>query len=185
MKYATLAMVATVAAKTAAPWAVVADHAKTCAALTKTETTALHAANLSKTLRAKALKEYADHVTTLTTATATAKTALTACWAVAPATVAADQVAPTKASSKCSADWNLWNTAVNAEWEAACNLKEAKADDSTKGGGATVGIIIGCVVGVCCIAGAAYYFCVHKKKAEAEGMYSDDLYEAFVDRETA
>lgn len=184
MKYATLAMVATVAATpptTPAPFAVAA-HATACPALTTAETKAVHVANMTKALR----KTYLKGLTTLHTdaehTATTAAAALKTCWG---ATAADDQKAPTASTDKCAADWNANQTAVNAEWERKCLLDSSTAVTSSKGGGATVGIIIGCVVGVCCIAGAAYYFCVHKKKAEAEGMYSDDLYEAFVDRETA
>jgi flagellar basal body-associated protein FliL len=54
------------------------------------------------------------------------------------------------------------------------------------GSGATVWIIIGAVAGVFIIGGCAYYFMVHKKKGDAvEVTFNDDLYEAFVDTETA
>ena len=52
--------------------------------------------------------------------------------------------------------------------------------------GALIGIIVGVV---CCLGltgGAVWYFCKHKKDSDNAAMYNnDDLYEAFVDTETA
>lgn len=87
----------------------------------------------------------------------------------------------------------------------ACADEQTASDDAAKAlaldkcGGASSGglvIIIIIVVAVLCIAGcAAYYFCHHKKKNAAEegaevamdaGMgFNDDLYMAFIDRESA
>jgi len=47
------------------------------------------------------------------------------------------------------------------------------------GGGATVGIIIGCVAGVLCIGGGAAWYIKHKKSAEE----FDDVYTSMVDTE--
>ena len=107
MKYATLAMVATVAATDA--WALTAAHAATCVPFTTVEVKALHATNLSKTARAAAIKLLKKDAKTLTTDAATEATALATCWKdTTPPTIAKDQVAPTKKDSPCAAEWNTW-----------------------------------------------------------------------------
>ena len=107
MKYATLAMVATVAATDA--WALTAAHAAKCVPFTEVEVHALHATNLSTTARAAAIKVLKNDVKTLKTDTATAASALAKCWKdTTPPTVTKDQIAPVKATSTCAADWNTW-----------------------------------------------------------------------------
>ena len=58
--------------------------------------------------------------------------------------------------------------------------------ESTEGStGALIGIIVGVV---CCLgltAGGVWYFCKHKKGDSGNMYNNDDLYEAFVDTETA
>merc|ERR1712195_395426 len=194
----TLSMVAIVAATPAATpaakWAQDKVHAATCAAPTKVDAAALSVANLTWATRTAFLEKLVDEVTAATTKTATDLGDLHTCWAkttgdafVAKATVVtAAQKALNASEADCGKEWNTWNTSVTAEWTATCEHTHALADKSAKGGGAVVGIIIGCIVGVCCIAGAAWYFCVHKKKGDAaDAMFNDDLYEAFVDTETA
>merc|ERR1712195_404241 len=172
----TLSMVAIVAATPAATpaakWAQDKVHAATCAAPTKVDAAALSVANLTKTTRTAFLAKLVDEVTAATTKTATDLGDLHTCWAkttgdefVAKATVVtAAQKALNASEADCGKEWNTWNTSVTAEWTATCEHTHALADKSAKGGGTVVGIIIGCIVGVCCIAGAAWYFCVHKKK---------------------
>ena len=60
---------------------------------------------------------------------------------------------------------------------------------SSSSAGMIIGIICA-VVGVCAIGGVAYYCLVHKKKMEGaaaggDAGFNDDLYMAFIDRETA
>merc|ERR1719272_1461580 len=173
---------ATPAATPAAKWAQDKVDAATCVASTKATRSAF-------------LKELVTDVTDATAKTAADLKLLHTCWAktTGDAFTAKETAAVTAAQTKlnaseadCGKEWNTWNAAVTAEWSAGCISSAAIADKSTKGGGAVVGIIIGCIVGVCCIAGAAWYFCVHKKKGDAaDAMFNDDLYEAFVDTETA
>jgi len=107
MKYATLAMVATVAATDA--WALTAAHAAACPTVTSTKTTAIHAANVTAVSRKAFLKAAKDLLTSRTTETATAADALAKCWKdTTPPTVTKDQIAPAKATSTCAADWNTW-----------------------------------------------------------------------------
>merc|ERR1712195_414658 len=169
----TLSMVAIVAATPAATpaakWAQDKVHAAKCAAPTKVDAAALSVANLTKTTRTAFLEKLVDEVTAATTKTATDLTALHTCWKTSDAADAfttKETAAVTDAQTKlnaseagCGKEWNTWNAAVTAEWTHTCEHTHALADKSAKGGGAVVGIIIGCIVGVCCIAGAAWYFC--------------------------
>ena len=106
MKYATLAMVATVAAGTPA-WTLTKAHGadSTCVALTATEIKALHVANMTKTLRTAALKGYSDIVAGEAKTTKTALTTLNTCYTTNHIT---DHKAPTASTDKCADDWNLW-----------------------------------------------------------------------------
>jgi hypothetical protein len=110
MKYATLAMVATVAASTAAPADfAVAAHAAKCVPFTKLEVNALHATNLSKSARAAAINLLKKDAKALTADTATEANALATCWkGTSPPTVEKDQVAPKLSTSPCATEWNTW-----------------------------------------------------------------------------
>jgi len=107
MKYATLAMVATVAATDA--WALTAAHAAACPTVTSKETKAIHVANLTKTTRATFLKAANDLLTSRTKTTTTEAAALAKCWKdTSPPTATKDQIAPVKVTSTCAAEWNTW-----------------------------------------------------------------------------
>lgn len=108
MKYATLAMVATVAAATAAPADfAVAAHAAKCVPFTEVYVKALHMTNLNKSARAAAINLLKKDATDLTAEKATAATALATCWTTEK-TAKADQVAPKLSTSPCATEWNTW-----------------------------------------------------------------------------
>jgi microcystin degradation protein MlrC len=108
MKYATLAMVATAAA-TPPVWKLEAAHAAKCADLTKTETSAVHVANLSTKAKKLYLEAISKDVTAETKDTKTALAALDLCYTKAsPVIVKADAKAPTVGTDPCATEWNTW-----------------------------------------------------------------------------
>ena len=177
MKYATLAMVATAAA-----WAPVDPHAAKCAPLNANEVKALHVANLSKDTRDALLKTTSGLETAAGTKAGVDWLKLKLCYH--KNSISLDQKAPTASTDKCATEWNTWETDVNDEWLAKCTLKAEKADKSSKGGMTTIYIVIGVVV-VMILGGVGAYAAKLCGNKFAEGMYTDDCYEAFVDRETA
>ena len=179
MKFATLAMVASVSASTvltldsgACPttgtW--YKANEKLASACNATSTTANACKKANDSLLTSSAKEV----------TSTSKT-LDDCYTTNKATTATEKTAANK--DKCESDWDLYVAASNSNYDAKCykDLLESTAGST----GALIGIIVGVV---CCLgltAGGVWYFCKHKKEDSA-GMYNDDdLYEAFCDTETA
>merc|ERR1712166_1398884 len=128
-------------------------HAAKCAAPTKVDAATLSVANLTKTTRTAFLEKLVDEVTAATTKTATDLGDLHTCWAKTTgdafttketAAVSDAQTKLNASEADCGKEWNTWNAAVTAEWTATCEHTHALADKSAKGGGAVVGIIIGC-----------------------------------------
>merc|ERR1719345_658344 len=124
MKFATLSMVAIVAATPAATpaakWAQDKVHAAKCAAPTKVDAAALSVANLTKTTRTAFLAKLVDEVTAATTKTATDLTALHTCWKTSDAADAfttKETAAVTDAQTKLNASeagcGKEWNTCVS------------------------------------------------------------------------
>tara|TARA_B110000285_G_C14867065_1_gene487363 strand:- start:174 stop:422 length:249 start_codon:yes stop_codon:yes gene_type:complete len=79
--------------------------------------------------------------------------------------------------AKCGKIWNNFAPAYNALWSKKCAYEIPSGGDT----GLIIGIIVGVVVCLGCV-GAGY---MHHKKKATDAMYSDDLYTAFVDNETA
>jgi hypothetical protein len=71
--------------------------------------------------------------------------------------------------------------AALAKATAAVKTQEAYIKKNFGSSGATVGIIVGCVVGVLCLGGGAAWYIKHKKAEDAG--FVDDLYTPFVDAE--
>lgn len=179
MKFATLAMVASVSAGTLLT--LDSGACPTTGALHTGYKTWAGACNATSTL-AKGCEEAINSLITSTASdTTSTKKTLDDCYTTNKATTATEKTAANK--DKCEADHIAYVTAFNTHFDAEC-----KKDllSSTKGStGALIGIIVGVV---CCLgltAGGVWYFCKHKKEDSA-GMYNDDdLYEAFCDTETA
>ena len=111
MKYATLAMVAAASAGDAPAWKLVAAHGadSTCAKLTKTETSAVHIANLSTKAKKLYLEVISKDVAAETKTTKSALAALDLCYTKAsPVIVKADAKAPTVGTDPCATEWNTW-----------------------------------------------------------------------------
>ena len=142
---------------------------------------ACNASSAAKKLCAASAKTLTEE---LTTAAKDATTALDTCKKAHTGTTTADKATEVK---DCKAKQDVSDAAAKA-------LAADKCGAASSGG---LVIIIIIVVAVLCIAGcAAYYFCHHKKKQAAEegadavamdaGMgFNDDLYMAFIDRESA
>jgi hypothetical protein len=71
--------------------------------------------------------------------------------------------------------------AALAKATTAVKTQEAYIKKNFGSSGATVGIIVGCVVGVLCLGGGAAWYIKHKKAEDAG--FVDDLYTPFVDAE--
>ena len=182
MKFATIALIATVSASTAA-FKATAVLTK-CPALTAAQKKSIDEAKKATAeekkeaakLEATANKEAADLVTST-------EKDLTDCY-TKNKIAKADQVADKMTADKCGAEWNAHAAAANAAFSAKC------LEDAAKGSSDT-GMIIGIVVGVvCCLGITGFLIHRHNKNKNSEGgsgdaFSKDDLYHAFVDNETA
>ena len=152
MKFATLMMVATVAAAASTCPVLTADEKKKADEYAKT--------SIGKAAIAKAKTEFASASTKLNTEIAADKTALTKCHSDNKITTAADiKTADTTVTGKCY----IKATTLSANEKALHELKCAQADVA---GSSLIIIIICVVVALCITAGCLYYFCHHKKKGE-------------------
>ena len=120
-------------------------------------------------------------VTTATSDVTSSKTTLDKCYTTNKATTDTEKTDANK--GKCNTDWEAYAVYYNTEFDAKCYVEMLKSTEGSTG--ALIGIIVGVV---CCLgltAGGVWYFCKHKK-GDSGNMYNDDdLYEAFVDTETA
>merc|ERR1712166_1654085 len=188
MKFATLALFAVVSATTT-PAATVKEvdvtvATTTCPAPSANEAKAYKAVTGLKATKDAAVKVLEGVQSVAETLAKKDLKTLDKCYTTNDATTDTLKATSHAVGGKCESDWNSWADAENDVYTAKCHVASQKA--ATGGSaGVTIGIIIGVVVVCCCIGGGLYYVCVHKKKQGAEGMYNDDLYEAFVDQETA
>jgi hypothetical protein len=173
MKYATLALIATASASTAA-WKM--TPMATCTAAEEA-TAKTNEAKYKKSWTAAQLKDAKTTLkdawakTSLGKKVAADMVTLEACWKKNDVTLMS------MTEAKCGKEWNTAAPDINSLTSKSCAWEMPSGGDT----GLIIGIIVGVVVCLGCV-GAGY---MHHKKKATDAMYSDDLYTAFVDNETA